>query len=365
MLTDQQATFDAIVTAIKTLIDSAVSGDIVPIHYSGHGTRVPDASKQEVDGQDEALVPIDFGTKGFIVDDLIGPLLDRAKPGVAVHVFFDCCHSGGGTRLLATSEAAGSEDEKVRFLVLTPKMIEVHNRAPQKRAASNQLGVGTRAFGPAELLAIDGTMREVLFATCQSSEQAIESGGNGHFTRAAMAVLARPATGLTNDQFLKAVIAEMGAARPQTPQLSCSSGINAAPFLTFVSPAGPGITAKQPVVPPGGQLRFRSGLPRSTTHHGQVRFRRVFRNRLGTDGRQRGRLSDRQATANDVDAVRAHARCRRCVFSNTRWTRTAGRVVVRSACGRMATTSLSWASTRETSELRIARCVSMATCSIH
>lgn len=313
VLTDQQATFDAIVTAIKTLIDSAVSGDIVPIHYSGHGTRVPDASKQEVDGQDEALVPIDFGTKGFIVDDLIGPLLDRAKPGVAVHVFFDCCHSGGGTRLLATSEAAGSEDEKVRFLVLTPKMIEVHNRAPQKRAASNQLGVGTRAFGPAELLAIDGTMREVLFATCQSSEQAIESGGNGHFTRAAMAVLARPATGLTNDQFLKAVIAEMGAARPQTPQLSCSSGINAAPFLTFVSPAGPGITAKQPVVPPGGQLRFRSGLPRSTTHHGQVRFRRVFRNRLGTDGRQRGRLSDRQATANDVDAVRAHARCRRCV----------------------------------------------------
>ena len=73
VLTDQQATFDGIVTAIKTLIDSAVSGDIVAIHFSGHGTRVPDTSKQEVDGKDEALVPIDFGTKGFIVDDLIGP----------------------------------------------------------------------------------------------------------------------------------------------------------------------------------------------------------------------------------------------------------------------------------------------------
>ena len=250
VLTDQQATFDGIVTAIKTLIDSAVSGDIVAIHYSGHGTRVPDTSKEEVDGQDEALVPIDFGTKGFIVDDLIGPLIDRAKPGVAVHAFFDCCHSGGGTRLLATSDAAGSDDEKARFLVLTPKMIEVHNRAQQKRAAANQQGAGTRGLGPAQVLAVDGTMREVLFAACQPSEQAIESGGNGHFTRAAMAVLTRPATGLTNDQFLKAVITEMGAARRQTPQLSCSPGINTAPFLTSVSPAGAGNTAQQPVVPP-------------------------------------------------------------------------------------------------------------------
>ena len=183
VLTDQQATFDGIVTAIKKLIDSAVSGDIVAIHYSGHGTRVPDTSKQEVDGQDEALVPIDFGTKGFIVDDLIGPLIDRAKPGVAVHAFFDCCHSGGGTRLLATSDAAGSEDEKVRFLVLTPKMIEVHNREQQKRVASNQRGVGEAVRGAADVLAVDGTMREVLFAACQPSEQAVESGGNGQFAR--------------------------------------------------------------------------------------------------------------------------------------------------------------------------------------
>ena len=39
------------------------------MHYSGHGVSVQDHSGDESDGQDEALVPTDFATKGVIIDD--------------------------------------------------------------------------------------------------------------------------------------------------------------------------------------------------------------------------------------------------------------------------------------------------------
>ena len=47
---------------MKQLISGAKPGDIVVIQYAGHGTQVKDLDGDETDGQDEALVPVDFGT---------------------------------------------------------------------------------------------------------------------------------------------------------------------------------------------------------------------------------------------------------------------------------------------------------------
>jgi hypothetical protein len=64
----------------------------VYIHYSGHGTNVPDISRDEADGRDECIVPVDFATSGIISDDMIKANLGRLRgTGVAV---FDCCRSG-------------------------------------------------------------------------------------------------------------------------------------------------------------------------------------------------------------------------------------------------------------------------------
>ena len=143
-LTDGDATFDGILGEMRSLVGSASAGDVLAIHYSGHGTRVPDENSEEVDAMDEALVPIDFDSNGLIIDDLIGPILDAAVDDVSINVFFDCCHSGGGTRLLASRTTT---DEKARFMPLTQKMLEAHRKAQSDALARVDLPVARHEAG--------------------------------------------------------------------------------------------------------------------------------------------------------------------------------------------------------------------------
>jgi hypothetical protein len=49
---------------------SCTSGDILFVYYSGHGTKVPDLDKDEVDGFDEAFCLRSKGGKyEFLTDD--------------------------------------------------------------------------------------------------------------------------------------------------------------------------------------------------------------------------------------------------------------------------------------------------------
>jgi hypothetical protein len=68
--------------------------DFVYIHYSGHGSYVTDYSKDESDGKDEALVPSDYETKGFLVDDYLQTIFRQFNPRTKIFCVFDCCHSG-------------------------------------------------------------------------------------------------------------------------------------------------------------------------------------------------------------------------------------------------------------------------------
>ena len=68
--------------------------DVVWIHFSGHGTSMEDATGDEDDGQDECLVPSDYETAGFIMDDDINRLFASFNPKTRVICVFDCCHSG-------------------------------------------------------------------------------------------------------------------------------------------------------------------------------------------------------------------------------------------------------------------------------
>ena len=47
----------------------SVAGDVVFVHYSGHGGRVRDVSGDEEDGYDSTLIPVDFKSTGQILDD--------------------------------------------------------------------------------------------------------------------------------------------------------------------------------------------------------------------------------------------------------------------------------------------------------
>ena len=81
-----------IVTALNALVAQSANLDEIWFHYSGHGSQVKDANGDESDGLDEVIVPTDFRTAGFIVDDDIFTILHKSK--CKTMLLFDSCHSG-------------------------------------------------------------------------------------------------------------------------------------------------------------------------------------------------------------------------------------------------------------------------------
>ena len=106
ILQDAAATKAGILKELETIVAQTQPGDIVFIHFSGHGDTIPDdnGDKDELDGKDESLIPFDYvSTKDYsknIRDDEIGKNLDelqKKQPG-NVTVSFDSCFSGTATR---------------------------------------------------------------------------------------------------------------------------------------------------------------------------------------------------------------------------------------------------------------------------
>lgn len=90
--TDTKPTKSAILAAFKTLITSAISGDVVLFHFSGHGSYTADLNGDETDGNDEMIISSDL--QGILDDDFKAILSAYMKEGVTVIGLFDSCHSG-------------------------------------------------------------------------------------------------------------------------------------------------------------------------------------------------------------------------------------------------------------------------------
>ena len=81
--------------SIKNLTENNLPGDILVLHYSGHGGNILDTNKDEADGRDETLIPLDFTSAGQITDDwLFDNLISKVPKDVSLYCFLDCCHSG-------------------------------------------------------------------------------------------------------------------------------------------------------------------------------------------------------------------------------------------------------------------------------
>lgn len=92
-----QTTGRGILTELQNLAARSHSEklDLVWIHYSGHGCSMRDIGvRDELDGQDECLVPSDFKTGGVVPDDYIKQCLRKFRPETRVIFVADCCHSG-------------------------------------------------------------------------------------------------------------------------------------------------------------------------------------------------------------------------------------------------------------------------------
>jgi len=109
VLEDRQATRAAILAAFDRLAERTQPGDLVYIHYSGHGSQIGDRDGDEDDGLDETIVPQDGRTPGVadITDDEIGDKLAAIHTD-AVVVVLDSCHSGTATRSLGAMSDANA-----------------------------------------------------------------------------------------------------------------------------------------------------------------------------------------------------------------------------------------------------------------
>lgn len=73
--------------AFHRICQYSQSGDVVFIHYSGHGGRVRDTNGDEESGYDSTLIPLDFKSAGQIIDDdILKILVKPMKAGVNVTV---------------------------------------------------------------------------------------------------------------------------------------------------------------------------------------------------------------------------------------------------------------------------------------
>ena len=117
-LVNRQATKVGIVRAFKRMTASCKYGDVVYIHYSGHGQQMTDVHNDERDGLDECWIPYDACRKAsttyhgerHLTDDELNVYLNAIRNKIGAKgkllVVIDACHSGDGTR--------GEDDEIVR-----------------------------------------------------------------------------------------------------------------------------------------------------------------------------------------------------------------------------------------------------------
>lgn len=117
-LVNRQATKVGIIGAFKRMVASCRQGDMVYIHYSGHGQQMTDVHNDEKDGLDECWIPYDACRKAsatyhgekHLTDDELNVYLNAIRNKIGAKgkllVVIDACHSGDGTR--------GEDDEIVR-----------------------------------------------------------------------------------------------------------------------------------------------------------------------------------------------------------------------------------------------------------
>lgn len=111
-LKNEGATRTAIIQALEQIYHKIKKGDVVYIHFSGHGQPFEDDEPyDESDGWDESIIPYDAkqnycigeyeGTNHIIDDELYGYLQTYRSalgPKGFIMVVIDACHAGGSSR---------------------------------------------------------------------------------------------------------------------------------------------------------------------------------------------------------------------------------------------------------------------------
>src|SRR5260370_24421054 len=93
MLQDAQATADAIIQGINSILSSSQPGDVMCFYFSGHGARLPENPNGSSTRYYEAIVPYDAN---LVTSAQIVSIAQSLQPDVVnLTLVLDACHSGG------------------------------------------------------------------------------------------------------------------------------------------------------------------------------------------------------------------------------------------------------------------------------
>jgi metacaspase-1 len=237
-LTDLQATKKAMQSEITKLIGKARAGDVLLLHYSGHGSNAPDASGDEADERDEILCPTDLDWKDPLLDDWLRAEFDKLPAGVNFTVIMDCCHSGTNTRAIQPPDAKRIE----RYL---PNPLDLLAAESGRRLS------GTVRGRRAELRAtsrrgdiVNVNMPELLITGCRSTQTSadayIGNSYNGALTYSLAAAIKARKGKLTYKELHALTLQALKKGRfDQVPQLEGRSSSFDLPFLSSIAEAAP------------------------------------------------------------------------------------------------------------------------------
>ena len=229
-LVNRQATKVGIIGAFKRMVASCRQGDMVYIHYSGHGQQMTDVHNDERDGLDECWIPYDacrkvsatYHGEKHLTDDELNVYLNAIRNKIGAKgkllVVIDACHSGDGTRGEDDEIVRGVEDTLVVDSQNARGLYETFEAIKSFFMGDNgkENVVNTKAKPRAE--------RWITISACRSDQVNIEmkSPAFGKLTYALCKEL-KNSDKVNNDEFMRRIrkfVNRNTSSRPQQPEMT-------------------------------------------------------------------------------------------------------------------------------------------------
>ena len=229
-LVNRKATKVGIVGAFKRMTASCKHGDVVYIHYSGHGQQMTDVHNDERDGLDECWIPYDAYRKAsatyhgerHLTDDELNVYLNAIRNKIGAKgkllVVIDACHSGDGTRGKDDEIVRGVEDTLVVDSLNTRGLYETFEAIKSFFMGDNgkENIINTKAKPLAE--------RWITISACRSDQVNVEmkSPAVGKLTYALWKEL-KNSDKVNNDEFMRRIrkfVNRNTSSRPQQPEMT-------------------------------------------------------------------------------------------------------------------------------------------------
>jgi hypothetical protein len=224
VLSDADATRTGIVESLEHLAEQIGPGDVLYIHYSGHGQQIIDLNDEEMDGYDESLVPYDakkryktgvYEGENHIRDEDFGLMLQGLQNILGAEgsllVTLDACHSGTATRGPKTSKFRGSGEP------CAPEGYKPKHKTNGSKGGGGMFEYkGGKPQGMAPMVVISGARHD------QLNSEAFDKDGNacGSLSYSLCKSAVRLGTGSSYQEWFDRIKLEMAIVAPsQDPQI--------------------------------------------------------------------------------------------------------------------------------------------------